>query len=228
MTSNCPDCGSTVEYTEREVRLRTGTCSSCGHEFTFLAGASIPVGVAARTEAEEPSEEAEVEGPPGPECAECGSTLLFRARSDGSLEASCPECETSTEFVPREEAGFRSPRRGGTRDERGPSGGARGRPCRQCGAPLRFSTNEEGLLVGECDSCGNKFTLPPRDREGRGSGGDRRFRRPGEQRYGPSRGEPAYVDRRRKYERRSEGYASGRGGDRDSARGRRRKRRAPE
>jgi hypothetical protein len=192
MANSCPDCGSTVEYADREVLLRTGTCASCGHAFTFVAGSALEVGspVVATPPAvgETP---APAEG--GPECAECGTPLIFRARSDGSIEANCEECESTTVFVPSTPDERRpAPRERPMREEREAPSGPRGRPCRQCGAPLRFTTNDEGLLVGECDSCGNKFTLPPRDASDRGRSGDRGGGRPGGRRFGPPRGRPSW------------------------------------
>ena len=171
MPNSCPDCGAEIEYSEREVRLRTGHCGACGHEFTFVAGAALPL-----PEPAEPGSGADADagadtGAPaasGLECEECGTPLTLRARRDGSLEARCEECESTTIYVPRS-AAEGEPREG--RPSRGypPGGeGPRSRPCRQCGAPLRFSTNEEGLLVGECDACGNRFTLPPRTDRARG------------------------------------------------------------
>ena len=157
-----------MELEQREVRLRTGVCPACAKEFAFVEGATVssrfkalPSTPGEEDEAEEGAGES-VEG--GPECDECGSPLLFREGHHGSLEVICPDCETTTVFVPKGEPP--PPPRGGPPrfEEQGP----RGRPCRKCGAPLRFSTGEDGLLVGECESCGNRFTLPPRaDRGGR-------------------------------------------------------------
>lgn len=191
MPSSCPGCGAQMEFVDKEVHLRTGRCDSCGDEFALLAGTTLPV---PRSEEGESGPTAAPAAPevPLPECEECGSPLALRRRHDGSIEARCGECESTTIYVPRAEAEEEEEEEAGPRPRRrapeGP-GGPRGRPCRQCGAPLRFSTNEEGLLVGECDSCGNRFTLRPREGgSGRDSG---RFRRGG----GGPRGRP-YGDRR--------------------------------
>ena len=221
MSGTCPDCGEKMEFTDQEVRLRTGTCGACSHAFTFVAGSALAPTPSAETPPAAPAA-IEVEG--GPECAECGTPLAFRAGEDGAIEAYCEECDTSLRFVPEgsEEPEAPAPRERGRRFERrdeGPGEGPRGRPCRQCGAPLRFSTNDEGLLVGECSSCGNRFTLPPRDRVGGGRpgydarggggrfpprGGPGRFRGRPEGRGPPSRrfsGPPERDGERRKRRR---------------------------
>jgi len=179
MTNSCPDCGASIEYEQREVRLRTGVCPSCTKEFAFLEGATVSSRLGALPAGAEPETGARaseaVAGEGGPECDECGSPLAFREGRDGSLEVICSECETTTVFVPKSEAA--PPRR--ERPTRFDEDVPRGRPCRKCGAPLRFSTGDDGMLVGECEACGNRFTLPPRPE---GGGGDRRFG--GNPRYG--------------------------------------------
>ena len=204
-----------MDFEPREIRLRVGTCPSCSKEFAFLEGSEVPSrssppapqAGAAEQESEE-SEETEVEGP---ECDECGSPLSVREGKAGTLEVSCSECETTTVYIPKRESG----RPGRAEESRGrfSSEGPRSRPCRQCGAPLRFSTGDDGSIVGECDSCGNRFTLPPRSDRGRNGGGFRG--RPGsggrDYRSGP-RGRP---------------YYRGGGGDRAGPSYRRRDRRGP-
>jgi len=200
MTSTCPDCGASVEFEQHEVRLRTGVCPSCAKEFAFVEGTTVssrlgsPPKTTGGGEAEGGTEGASGAAE-GPECADCGSPLAFREGPDGSLEVSCDECETMTVFVPKPEHRREAPERRRQFPEEAP----RGRPCRRCGNPLRFSTGEDGHLVGECDSCGNRFTLPPRsDRGGPGRGG---YDRP--QRYGrrdfrsKPGGRPPYRNRRR-------------------------------
>jgi len=210
-----------MEFEQREVRLRTGTCPSCAKEFAFVEGTSVssrlaspPEGSASATDEGVAVIEA-VEG--GPECETCGAPLSFREGKGGSIEVVCADCETTTVFVPqrsapkleriREDRPERAPRpeRSGGFDSEGP----RGRPCRKCGATLRFSTGEDGNLVGECESCGNRFTLPPRDDSG-GGRGDRGGSRYGRRDYrSSSGGRPPYQGRG--------GYGGGRpyrGGDR--------------
>jgi len=180
MTNSCPDCGAAIEYEQREVRLRTGVCPSCTKEFAFFEGATVSSRLGALPSGSEPEaattpgERVTAEG--GPECEECGSPLSFREGRGGSLEVVCSECETTTVFVPKSEAAAPRRERPAQFDADGPP---RGRPCRKCGAPLRFSTGDDGMLVGECEACGNRFTLPPRPE---GGGGDRRFG--GNPRYG--------------------------------------------
>lgn len=168
MTNSCPECGEPMEFEQHEVRLRTGVCPACTKEFAFVEGATVsgrlgspPAGADTSSE---PDEAREPRTEVALECEECGSPLSVREGEHGALEVACAQCETMTIFVPK-----REPRREGPPRPR-PFGSdtSRGSPCRRCGAPLRFSTGEDGLLVGECDSCGNRFTLPPRPDRGQG------------------------------------------------------------
>jgi phage FluMu protein Com len=227
MAHSCPECGASIEFEEREVRLRTGTCPSCAKEFAFVEGTTVssrlgtppPGATAAEGELEEGEVSAE-----GPECEECGSPLSVRAGEAGSLEVTCPECETTAVFVPKR--GPATYGKGRERPTRLDTEAPRGSPCRKCGAPLRFSTNDEGLVVGECDSCGNRFTLPPRRGGGEGPRGyrsgaafDRRGFRPG-----PG-GQPYYRGRGRDGGGRPFRRAEGRGPPRYDDEDRRRRRR---
>jgi ssDNA-binding Zn-finger/Zn-ribbon topoisomerase 1 len=230
MGNTCPNCGTSMEFEEHEVRLRTGTCPSCTKEFAFVEGATVssrlrapPSGPEGRPEATSAAGEA-VEG--GPECDECGSPLSFRAGKAGGIEAVCPECETTTVFVPQRSA----PRfeRAPERFERAPrfesseTEGPRSRPCRKCGAPLRFSTGDDGMLVGECESCGNRFTLPPR--EERGGGGGRGGPRFGRREYRPGPGSrPPFRGRGGRPFRGSDRRGPPRSDDDDNRRKRRRR-----
>jgi hypothetical protein len=185
--SSCPECGAEVSYAVEEARVLTGTCDSC-HKVTTLLQGTVPLGTGGASEASEGGVPATAEGL---ECSECGGGLTVEATSDGSLEVRCAECETVAKFVPEgakpEITDERPPRR--EFRDRGDRGGDRGgdrqrggapnsRPCRQCGAPLTFTTDENGQLTGECSSCGNRFTLPPR-RDNFSGGG-----RSGPPRYG--------------------------------------------
>lgn len=215
MTNNCPDCGASMELEQREVRLRTGVCPSCSKEFAFVEGTTVASRLATppSNAAEEGEGTTAVVAEGGPECEECGSPLQFREGHHGAIEAVCAECETTTVFVRKPEGRFADRERPPRSEGQGP----RARPCRQCGAPLRFSTGDDGMVVGECDSCGNRFTLPPRPggggggrsfgrrdfRQGpggrppyRGRGGDRPFRRV--DRGGPSRYEEEGRPRKRR------------------------------
>lgn len=206
MANTCPDCGTSMEFEQREVHLRTGTCPSCAKEFAFVEGTTVssrlsspPAGSGSGPD----QEVAMIAGPEGgPECEECGSPLAFREGKAGSLEVVCAECETTTVYVPQRGAprferapepaeGPERPQRAERFDPDAP----RGRPCRKCGATLRFSTGDDGMLVGECESCGNRFTLPPRDERG-GSGGGRGGSRYGRREYRPAPGgRPPYRGR---------------------------------
>jgi len=209
--TTCPGCGGAVSYEAQETRVLTGTCPGC-HRVTTLVEGPLPLGTPPAGAAG--SSSAQASGPAtGPECAECGSVLTVSAREDGMLEVSCSECETTTTFVPEGSAPPRPPRDRGDRGGRyerprgRPSmdeGRPNARPCRQCGAPLTFTTDDTGTLIGECASCGNRFTLPAR-REG-GFGGDRR----GGGGYG-GRGPPRYGRGGGGYSGRS-GGSGGRGG----------------
>lgn len=207
MTNSCPDCGTSMEFERREVLLRTGTCPSCAKEFAFVEGAGVSSRLPSPSSGlETPSETAPTEGhgdESGPECDVCGAPLAFREGREGSIEVVCADCETTSVFVPQrgaprlERVLEERPERPGRpeRPARFDSETPRGRPCRKCGAPLRFSTGADGNLVGECDSCGNRFTLPPRDESGRGKG-DRGGPRYGRREFRPSSGRrPPYRGR---------------------------------
>jgi hypothetical protein len=226
MENTCPDCGEEASATERMSRVRSATCSHCGHAFTVI----VDTGDA-------PPAEGGTEGGPAPApklpvlgempCEECGEPMAFEIGKGPSIVARCAECETELTFVPgTEEEVVRPPpnrpmgrsfdrrERDGPRDDRG---GSPARPCRNCGAPLKFSTEPDGRITGTCDSCGNRFTLPPR-REGgfRGRGGPPG--RGGGRGYG---GRPSWGGgggRSRPWERgggggRSGGWDRGEGGD---------------
>jgi len=208
MANTCPDCGTSMDFEQHEVRLRTGTCPSCAKEFAFVEGTTVSARFSAPP-AGAPSEDGAavaeaIEG--GPECDVCGSVLSFREGKAGSYEVVCADCETTTVLVPQRAAlrlerieGPERPERP-TRERERPArfdGEApRGRPCRKCGAPLRFSTGDDGNLVGECDACGNRFSLPPRDDSGGGGRGDRGGARYGRREFRPGQSSrPAYRGR---------------------------------
>ncbi len=187
MPRSCPDCGAAIELAEQPTVLLTGNCSSCGKAVTVVAGAQVTPGTAGSPPGgEEGGSERPTARGAGPECPQCGGPLSVELEGR-RLTLSCDSCDTTLEFSQRgapDGSEERSVGRGFDRGRggEGPAGPRRptSRPCRQCGAPLRFFTDENGLLTGECDSCGNRFTLPPR-REPRG--GDR-FDRP------PPKGRP--------------------------------------
>lgn len=199
MESSCPDCGAEAGFAERTARVLQGTCVGCGRTFTIVqdvSAASVtpsppaPMAAAAPgpTESDSrPSPPAPVP-PAGPSCGLCGATLALRASSDTSFEARCRSCSATFTYVLATPSAARtSPRfvaQGPPPREARPGPGlSKARPCRECGGPLRFTTDPAGNITGECSSCGNRFTLPPRRdfggrRDGRGGlrGPDRPFR----------------------------------------------------
>lgn len=201
MANSCPECGAEMTFEEHEVRLRSGTCPSCSKEFAVVVGTTVasrfaPSASAARQEtAEESITEGASEG--APECEECGGPLVIREGSSGSLAATCEDCDTTTVFVRQSDV----MRREGARERpaRFDAGASRGRPCRRCGGPLRFSTDETGMLVGECESCGNRFALPPR---------------PGARRENEGRRAPSFGRRDKPYRSRGRPFDRGEGAPR--------------
>jgi hypothetical protein len=152
-----------------------GSCPGCGHTFTVLersvAGPSTGPGEETPTGAEAGA--AEPQGWAGPRmtCDSCDGVLSFRSAGVG-LQAVCSGCGKVSVYVPRAEGaperlGRRESMRPPERETRGGFGPSRARPCRECGGPLRFTTEDDGTITGECASCGNRFTLPPR-RDGPG------------------------------------------------------------
>lgn len=181
---SCPDCGSDVEYASASAVVLTGTCADCGRPLTIIEpGAPMPSNGTPVTVGADGSPAAAVPSPltlpNGFRCAECGESLAVESATSRQLEVRCTDCDTMFTYVLRREGESNGgekedDRRPTWRPERSPSPGpSRARPCRECGAPLRFSTNDEGLVTGECTSCGNRFTLPPR-RDGGGRPGPRR------------------------------------------------------
>ncbi len=243
MTQTCPDCGTSVEYVERAAQVLTGKCADCGHAFTILQSTSdeasnLPVRTAkgVRAPADAGDATSEVAGD-RPKCDDCGSTLAFRITEGRGVEGICPGCQSKFAYVLSGGEVESAPRMRPPRDR--PSGGRdsdygapRSRPCRECGGPLRFATNPDGTVGGECSACGNKFTLPPR-RDDDGDRGDRGGGRPFNRNYAPrsggggggrwspggGRGGPRRFDSPRGPPR---GRESSRGDDRDDYRKRRR------
>jgi DNA-directed RNA polymerase subunit M/transcription elongation factor TFIIS len=109
-------------------------------------------------------------------CRTCGAALTFEENEEGQVIGTCSQCSSRFTFQlgrpapPRREGGWERPRPrarpGWGREEEAPRRG-----CRECGAPLRFTPNEDGSVTGTCTSCGNQFTLPPRESRGGGGGG---------------------------------------------------------
>ncbi len=208
MTRTCPDCGSPVDYASRTEVVLEGACAGCGHTITVLQhpGAGGPPGTGVRidgpTEREEGVAPVEATGwaGPRPACEGCGAPLTFRVAGVG-VQGFCSSCGLTSEFHPervpaREPRSRRPPRFEPAAEGRGGYGPTRtARPCRECGGPLRFSTAPDGTISGECDQCGNRFTLPPRRDSPPGRReGDRRFDRGTASRFG-RRGPPRRYGR---------------------------------
>jgi DNA-directed RNA polymerase subunit RPC12/RpoP len=180
MAKSCPDCGADVTYSTRTVELLEGSCAGCGHSVVLVPPSTVP------TEADRA---AAASAAPTAACWDCGGTLALTVRPNRVIEAVCEDCETVTRLgvsppappagEERERPAFR---RDSDRDERRPRprDDARGdrpnaRPCRQCGATLQFTQLPDGTVEGSCPSCGNRFTMRPReDRDSRGGGYGRR------------------------------------------------------
>lgn len=183
VTDDCPACGASVPLETRSARVSRGTCPGCGSTLTLLhetngGGMTPPSGGESSESAAVHASPASADSPPSPGCPSCGTPLTFQNVSRFGVEAVCSGCGTESQYrlvSPTE--GSEEPPAPGSRAPRERSGFARtdARPCRECGGPLRFSTTPDGRVAGECASCGNRFTLPPR-REGSGPPSDR-FRR---------------------------------------------------
>jgi hypothetical protein len=220
----CPSCGSTLEYERSPAELESATCTTCARQFTLVTPGSGP----ATLISESTEEEAAAAGPAGPDCEECGEPMQVEFKGTSKVSLTCEDCAKTITLAETDGTAASAPpprferieRREGAR---GPPRSSNSRPCRQCGAPLRFSTDDDGNTVGECESCGNRFTLPPREDGGRGGGGS--FRKGG-YRPRPEGGGGGYGGRRPGgYERRGPPRRSA---DRDSPRefeGARRRRR---
>ncbi len=179
MPASCPDCGAEVEYTSEPARLLTGTCGACHHEFTIVGGHvdwKRGGGAGSPEESDVSAAPKGVQIPGGPACPDCGAPTVLRVTSGRSIESKCSDCQSTMTFVLSD--GARPPPSGRDapdrpwRDEGARRAPSAGRPCRQCGAPLTFTTGDDGLLTGECSQCGNRFTLPAR-RDSAGPRGDR-------------------------------------------------------
>ncbi len=200
MDGNCPTCGAAGPLEERTARVLRGSCSACGQGWTVLPealatgpGPGSEPGAAASAPPDSAGEGAPVPAE-GPTCGSCGAVLSVRSASETTLVARCSSCRStfSFELVPPGRPTFRRGSREGPSRDRGAPPGGRARPCRECGGPLRFTTGPDGVVTGECGSCGNRFTLPPR-REFGGRGREFSGR--------PGRGFSGGYDRPRRWSR---------------------------
>ncbi|MCI4346361.1 MAG: hypothetical protein L3K07_06365, partial [Thermoplasmata archaeon] len=175
----CPSCGTTLEYERSPAELETATCATCERQFTLVTPGAGP----ATLVSESTEEPAAAPGVVGPECEECGEPMQVEFKGASKVSLTCEDCARTVTLVPSDGVAAAPPRferierseRPERREEgRGAPRATASRPCRQCGAPLRFSTDDDGNTVGECESCGNRFTLPPREGGGRGGGSFRK------------------------------------------------------
>jgi hypothetical protein len=220
MEKSCPECAAKVEFTPVAAQMQSGTCPSCEHTILILAAGGPPLVAPAPEPSEAPASGDVLLFP----CPECGSPTTLTVKGRMGIAAECDVCDRTILLRPP-----RAPDAGGEREERPAAPRPRGRdesgdegrrfggeraarPCRECGAPLRFETNEDGGVTGTCDSCGNRFTLPRREGGDRRSGGGGReggsygrgrpggFRRfggpPTRGRFGDRRGPPRRRERR--------------------------------
>lgn len=211
MSVSCPGCGGVVELTERSVPAQAGACPNCQREVLLLLSRPATATLQPETgEEEKESEESATAGLSVPHPGDdCDGTIVLELAAPDRLVGLCDDCgeefafvlstgapaeaeESSEEERPRrrfERPAFRTARPREDRDDDRPPA----RPCRQCGGPLRFDTDEDGNVTGHCDSCGNTFTLPKR-REGGGReyGGGRRMGGGG---FRPSAGRRPYRPR---------------------------------
>jgi hypothetical protein len=180
MANSCPGCGADVAFPARPAVLLEGTCPECGKSSMVIEQGELAAGTPVAPGAI----------PLPIPCPQCGESLSIRASPDGAIGASCAACGAQTRYVPEGRAPREADSHGPPRSGPGPGersfGRPSSRPCRECGGPLRFSTGPDGMTVGECASCGNRFTLPPRPE---GGGRDRRpYDRGGSRSFPPGRG----------------------------------------
>ena len=232
MTNSCPDCGAEIEFTVRPAQIRAANCGACGHAYTLYEepGSSSATGLSGAPGTPEEASEVEGNGAKGLSlpCPACGGALGLTLGPDGRLAGACDDCDE--EFVYVRSGPGAPPERESRRPSfnRGPMGGEgpRSRPCRECGAPLRFSTGPDGTVEAACTSCDNRFTLPPRRFPREGGRFERPFR-------GPPRGRGEWSPPRRGGPRSFRGPPRARprsdgDGDEDSSFDRRRRRRPRE
>jgi hypothetical protein len=195
MAKSCPQCNADVVYTAHPGTILLGHCDACGESLTLLSGSpaiidpNAPV-VEATPHGRKHGGKTAPEAAPSIECPSCDGPLSVRWNPDNNLETTCPSCNLTVTYMAEGSPGFRPPMveaprarqwRGGDRtasDRGAPPAERTARPCRQCGAPLRFSTSPDGTVQGECTACGNRFSMAPRPdgpRGGGGRGGPRSF-----------------------------------------------------
>ncbi|MEM0129277.1 MAG: hypothetical protein QXG65_03840 [Thermoplasmata archaeon] len=220
MASQCPKCGTAVEWTPGRITVVEGRCGQCDATYTILEGAE-PLRSRPLTEGS-----GEDEGT-GVLCRSCGGTVRFEAVEDG-LTGTCVECGGVSRWVrPRSPMAPEGKAATPGEAEDGEAGVRSARPCRQCGGALRFSPRPDGSVVGTCARCGNRFTLRG-DRPGRwgreggrsaggfGSGRPGGWNRPWSRggRFGNRPGGPRGPPRGRRDRRGPPGEGSGRRPDR--------------
>lgn len=199
METNCPGCGRTLATESRQARVTSADCADCGTHLSFIEPSAAAEGAAAPAGSASPAEGMPAAGaePSVPiACPQCEGPLAVEPTPTGDIAAACPSCGAHLTYRlerPRARLQEEGPAREG--DERGPRregafGRPASRPCRECGGALSFTTGPDGRVTGECGSCGNRFTLPPRreDRDRGRPGGFQGGRRPYTPRYGSRSG----------------------------------------
>ncbi|MHB8351543.1 MAG: hypothetical protein ACYDFT_02460 [Thermoplasmata archaeon] len=195
MTETCSGCGAEVEFEIRGAEVRRATCAGCSQVTEVLK--ILPFGQSA-PEVAAPATPSATPAAFTISCPECEGRMTLRIAGPDLLEAKCGSCEAMAAFARQgdeeedeEDDAPAAPKRPWSRPPSGGGGGfrsdaPRARPCRECGGDLRFATQPDGMVRGECSSCGNSFVLPPRarDGEGRGRPPGRGFDRDSRPRYG--------------------------------------------
>lgn len=188
MSVSCPECHQDVPVESRTVTLQAGSCPGCHREVVLWSSES---GTAPTEPVVEESTvpTISVEHMDGDD--DCDGTLSLTVGSPGHLVGTCGDCGAEFQFNLATEGGDgekapeaeETPRRRSFGDrprfnDRGGGdrgGESRSRPCRRCGGPIAFETGDDGTVTGRCGSCGNTFSLAPREdrRPGgyRGGGG---------------------------------------------------------
>jgi hypothetical protein len=156
LTATCAECGGALVLSVDDENVLAATCDDCDVVFKLIRADAAGPAEGLRPSAG-PGEKASADGDDGDEEDDDSEKSEGRRRPSGPRDG--------PSFERRERPSF--DRRGG--DWNAPPQ-SRARPCRKCGGPIVFSESPDGGMVGTCSSCGNRFSLRPReDRGGSGS-----------------------------------------------------------
>lgn len=184
MSTSCPACGTALAAEVRPAQLSSGNCTECGRRFTIVEELAASPPTEGTPAAAAPREDQPAAGPSFPiACPHCEGELEIAPTPGGDIEGRCGGCGAQVLYrleSPRPRGEDHGPMEHRRARPPGPPERSGARPCRECGGVLNFTTGPDGLVHGECTSCGNRFTLPARraGREGPsrgGFGGGRRF-----------------------------------------------------